>query len=187
MSKAATLALTPLSSLTLSTHHIPARELIPNTSIQHKPLLIYRSAFPPAATASQIESHLSSTGAVQPQWRYTMYSTTHFHSTTHEVLAVASGSAKVCFGGEHNPGRVETKLEKGDVVVVPAGVGHRLLEEEKGKGEGGFLMVGSYPAGCTWDMCYGRAGEEERVKGIGELGWFERDPVYGDKGPVLEI
>jgi uncharacterized protein YjlB len=118
-----------------------------------------------------------------------MYSTTHFHSTTHEVLAVASGSARVCFGGEENPGKVETKLAKGDVVVVPAGVGHRLLEEEKEKEEreGGFLMVGSYPAGCDWDMCYGKAGEEEKVKGISELEWFERDPVYGDKGPVLEV
>jgi len=182
MSKATRVNLTPLSSLTISTYHIPAHGLIPNTSIQHKPLLIYRSAFPPSATASQIESHLLSTGAVQPQWRYTMYSSTHFHSTTHEVLVVASGSAKVCFGGEQNPGRVETRLEKGDVVVVPAGVGHRLLEDE-----GRFLMVGSYPRGCAWDMCYGRVGEEEKVMGIGGLGWFEKDPVYGEKGPVLEI
>ena len=119
-----------------------------------------------------------------------MYSTTHFHSTTHEVLVVASGSARVCFGGEQNPGKVETKLTRGDVVVVPAGVGHRLWEEEKKEeeeSEGGFLMVGSYPAGCAWDMCYGRAGEEEKVKEIGKLRWFERDPVYGDKGPVLEV
>lgn len=115
-----------------------------------------------------------------------MYSTTHFHSTTHEVLAIASGSARVCFGGEQNPGKVETRLEKGDVVIVPAGVGHRLLEEEKGKGEGVFIMVGSYPAGCDWDMCYGRAGEEEKIKAIEELAWFEKDPVYGDKGPALE-
>lgn len=186
MSKTATLAPTPLSNLTLSTYHIPAHELIPNTSIQQKPLLIYRSAFPPTATISQIESHLSSIGAVQPKWRYTMYSTTHFHSTTHEVLAIASGSARVCFGGEQNPGKVETRLEKGDVVIVPAGVGHRLLEEEKGKGEGVFIMVGSYPAGCDWDMCYGKAGEEEKIKAIEELAWFEKDPVYGDKGPALE-
>src|SRR5579871_4063733 len=100
--------LTPLSSLTISSYHIPAYELIPNTSIQHKPLLIYRSAFPPAATPSQIESHLSSIGVVQPKSRYTMYSTTHFHSTTHEVLVVISGSARLCFGGEQNPERVET-------------------------------------------------------------------------------
>lgn len=72
-------------------------------------------------------------------------------------------------------------MEKGDVVVVPAGVGHRLLEDL----EGGFEMVGSYPTGKNWDMCYGKEGEEGKVDGIKKLGWFERDPVYGDEGPVL--
>jgi uncharacterized protein YjlB len=76
-----------------------------------------------------------------------MYSETHFHSTTHEVLAISSGSAKCCFGGEENPGSVEPVLSEGDVVVVPAGVGHRLLEDY-----GGFQMVGSYPKGHDWDV-----------------------------------
>ena len=109
-----------------------------------------------------------------------MYSQNHFHSTTHEVLCIASGSAKCCFGGEDNDGRIESVLERGDVVIVPAGVGHRLLEDR-----GGFQMVGSYPIGKNWDMCYGRAGEEEKVKDIAGLGWFSRDPVYGDEGPAL--
>ena len=69
-----------------------------------------------------------------------MYSTTHFHSTTHEVLAIASGSAKICLGGESNPGGVEPVVSAGDVLVLPAGVGHRLLEDR----DGGFQMVGSY-------------------------------------------
>ena len=48
-------------------------------------------------------------------------------------------------------------------------------------------MAGSYPRGKNWDMCYGREREEEKVKGIGSLGWFERDPVYGDGGPTLLV
>ena len=112
-----------------------------------------------------------------------MYSTTHFHSTSHEVLCVASGKAKLCFGGEDNPKRIETEVEKGDVIVVPAGVAHRLLEDL----EGSFTMVGSYPKGKSWDMCYGKPGEEDKVKSIEKLGWFERDPVYGDNGPVLDV
>lgn len=109
-----------------------------------------------------------------------MYNETHFHSTSHEVLAISSGKAKCCFGGEDNPGRVEPLLEKGDVVIVPAGVAHQLLEDH-----GGFQMVGSYPVGKDWDMCYGRKGEEEKVKSIAGLGWFGRDPIYGDEGPTL--
>lgn len=175
--------LTALIELRVSSHQIPAFDLIPNTSIQKKPLLIYHSVFHSSASASAIESHLSTVGVVDPHWRYTMYSQSHFHSTAHEVLCVASGKARLCFGGEENPGRVEPVIEKGDVLVVPAGVAHRLLQDI----DGGFNMVGSYPVGKSWDMCYGKEGEEEKVKGIGSLGWFKRDPIYGDEGPSLHI
>ena len=173
--------LTPLQSLRVSQHQIPAYKALPNTSIQRKPLLIYHSAFQ-NPSASQIESHLNSVGIVSPQWRYTMYSTSHFHSNTHEVLVIASGSAKICLGGEDNPYRIEPVVEEGDVIVMPAGVSHRLLEDK-----GGFSMVGSYPIGNSWDMCYGKSGEEQKVKGIEKLGWFSKDPIYGDQGPVLDI
>lgn len=112
-----------------------------------------------------------------------MYSETHFHSTSHEVLCVVAGTAKLCFGGEENTGRVEPVVQKGDVLIVPAGVAHRLLEDM----EGDFNMVGSYPTGLAWDMCYGREGEEAKVKKIGRLGWFERDPIYGAEGPALQV
>jgi uncharacterized protein YjlB len=51
---------------------------------------------------------------------------------------------------------------------------------------GGFEMVGSYPKGKNWDICYGKEEEEKRVKGISGLGWFTKDPIYGDSGPVIE-
>ncbi|CRK14265.1 hypothetical protein BN1723_010291, partial [Verticillium longisporum] len=78
--------LTALSSFRVSKHLIPAHNLIPNTSLQQKPLLLYHAAFPSSITPSEIESHLASVAVVEPQWRYTMYTRTHFHSTTHEVL-----------------------------------------------------------------------------------------------------
>lgn len=176
------MSITPLSKLRVSSHVIPAHGLIPNTSIQGKPFLIYHSAFIPPASPSKIESHLEATGVVVPQWRYTMYSTSHFHSTSHEVLCVSSGSAKLCIGGEDNPDRVEPVVERGDVMIMPAGVSHRLLEDK-----GGFQMVGSYPRGCNWDMCYGKGGEESKVEGIKNVEWFRRDPIYGDEGPVLQL
>ena len=81
-------------------------------------------------------------------------------------------------------------MRKGDAIVIPAGVGHRLLDDF----QSGFEMVGSYPVGKEWDMCYGdgeRDEEEEEeaggvgVEGIKDLGWFEMDPLYGNQGPVL--
>ena len=175
------LPVTPLSEIRVSSYRIAAYGLIPNTSIQKYPLLIYHSPFVSATNTSAIECHLSQIGVVSPQWRYTMYSTTHFHSTTHEVLCISHGKARLCFGGEDNPERVEPIVSRGDVIIVPAGVAHRLLEDV----EGGFEMVGSYPKGKQWDMCYGKAGEEKEVERIHSLGWFERDPIYGDEGSVL--
>jgi len=49
--------------------------------------------------------------------------------------------------------------------VVPAGVGHCLLEDLNG----GFEMVGSYPKGRNWDMCYGK--EEEGKKSRESVDW----------------
>ena len=112
-----------------------------------------------------------------------MYSTSHFHSTSHEVLAVASGRARCLFGGEGNEGAYEGVLERGDVVVLPAGVAHRLVEDL----DGGFQMVGCYPPGCQWDMCYGRKDEADKVEGIKGLKWFTQDPVYGGEGPTLDV
>ena len=71
--------LTALKELKVLSHQIPAHGLTPNTSIQNKPLLIYRSAFPSNASADDIEGHLESVGVVSPQWRYTMFTTSHFH------------------------------------------------------------------------------------------------------------
>lgn len=113
-----------------------------------------------------------------------MYSTSHFHSNTHEVLCVCSGRARLCFGGEENPGRVEPVVQAGDIIVLPAGMAHRLLEDTSTGSS--FEMVGSYPVGYDWDMCYGREGEERQVDGIGGVPWFDRDPIYGDQGPVLD-
>jgi uncharacterized protein YjlB len=174
----------PASEIRISRHAIPAWHRIPNTSIQNKPLLIYHSAF--NASASQLSARLEEIGAVVPQWQYTMYRQTHFHSNTHEVLGVISGRARLCFGGEENPGRVEPTVEQGDLMIVPAGVSHRLLEDLSG---GSFKMLGAYPPGKSWDMNYGKESEseEEVKKNIASQAWFDRDPLYGKDGPALHI
>lgn len=175
--------LTPLSFLRVSRHIIPAHRGFPNSSTQNRSLYIYHAAFPSSSSPSSIEQHLRSVGVVSPAWRYKMYTQHHFHSTAHEVLVISSGGATLFFGGEGNPKGVQAYVGKGDVIVVPAGVGHAMLEDK-----GGFEMVGSYPVGgAQWDHCTGDESELGKVKSrIERLGWFERDPLYGDEGPVLE-
>lgn len=110
-----------------------------------------------------------------------MYSTTHYHSTTHEILCVYSGRAKLLFGGEENPKRKEEVVGAGDAIIIPAGVGHRLLEEV----EEGFMMVGAYPKGCNWDMCYGKSEEGDKSQAVANIKWLEKDPLYGEGGPAV--
>ncbi|EGE79781.1 hypothetical protein RJZ56_002187 [Blastomyces dermatitidis] len=175
--------LTPLSSLQVTRQQIPPWRHNPNTSIQHKPLSIYHGAFKPTATAFEISQHLTKIGVVEPQWIYSMYPYSHLHTTTHEVLSIVSGKAKLCFGHEDNPERFEAVVAIGDVIVVPAGLAHRLLEDI----EGGFKMIGAYPRGKEWDMCYGSEEEGDKSAEIRKVSWFERDPLYGDRGPVLDM
>lgn len=70
---------------------------------------------------------------------------------------------------EEYPQRVECVVEKGDVIIVSAGVAHRLVEDLTGA----FNMIGSYPRGKSWDMCDLKEGEEEKVKGIARLGTWD--------------
>ena len=176
------MATTSLSQLRVSSVQIPAHGGFPNTSLQHRPLLIYHSAFPAPVSPDAVETHLSEIGVVTPQWRYSMFPEDHCHSTTHEVLAITHGRARLCFGGTNNPDRLAPVVTPGDVVLMPAGVAHRLLEDL----DGGFGMVGCYPVGApAWDMCYGAEGEETKLQSIKDLEWFDRDPIYGDEGPAI--
>ncbi|PKX94070.1 cupin domain-containing protein [Aspergillus novofumigatus IBT 16806] len=159
------------SEIQVTSRQIPKWERIPNTSIQSKPLMIYHKAF--SASPNQLTTHLEEVGEVTPQWVYS-------------ISGVVSGRARLCFGGEGNPNRFDTIVEKGDLIIVPAGVGHRLLDELDTEEER-FKMVGAYPKQKQWDMCYGQSGEEDKVKGIKDLGWFHKDPLFGDDGPVLHV
>ena len=181
----ALLPLTPLSALAVSRHQIPAHGLIPNTSIQRKPLILYRAAFatPAPPTAEQIEAHLRAVGVCSPMWRWPMYPDDHFHTTAHEFVVMWRGRARLNFGGEGCSGAVVVEVGPGDAVLIPGGVSHRLVQDLS---EGTtFEMVGSYMVGSEhWDLCYGRPGEEEHVANIKGLAWFDRDPLYGDGGPA---
>ncbi|KAH8426205.1 cupin domain-containing protein [Aspergillus melleus] len=168
------------ADIKVTSRQIPRWDHIPNTSIHSKPLMIYHQAF--NASSSDLAARFEEVGEVMPQWVYSMYRQTHYHSTTHEVLGVVDGRARLCFGGERNPDRFEPTVEKGDLIIVPAGVGHRLLEDIGNGRE--FTMVGAYPRGKEWDMCYGQPGEEDKARNIQALDWFQRDPLFGSDGPV---
>jgi uncharacterized protein YjlB len=173
----------------VTTRQIPKWHRIPNTSIQSKPLMIYHEAF--EATASELSTQLEEVGdlaqaAITPEWHYPLLSKDHFHSTTHSVLGVVSGRSRACFGGEQNPDRFETIIQRGDLIIIPAGVGHR-LSQDLGTSDEPFELVLAYPLLKPWDICYGQPEGEEQVKNIQKVVWFQRDPLYGDDGPALHV
>jgi uncharacterized protein YjlB len=140
---------------------------IPNSPL---PLTVYRGAVPADAVA--IEAVFAA-NRWPPAWRNGVYPFHHFHSTAHEVLGVARGEVSVLFGGPD--GEVLT-LRAGDVVVVPAGVGHC----NRGQSED-LLIVGGYPDnGPGPDLRRGEADEhDEVVKNIRGVKVPGADPVGG--------
>lgn len=110
-------------------------------------------------------------------WRYPgIYDYYHFHSTSHEVLGVASGQMTLRLGGE---GGSEVNLAAGDVLVMPAGVSHIYLD-----GSSDILVVGGYPDGRDWDLMrdehVSEADWRDALKRIMTLPIPDRDPVTGE-------
>ncbi|UCD53099.1 MAG: cupin domain-containing protein [Phycisphaerales bacterium] len=111
-------------------------------------------------------------------WINGIYDFHHYHSTAHEVLAIAAGEAKVQFGGKRG---VIATVEAGDAVVIPAGVAHKNL----GSGYD-FTVVGAYPKGQHYDMCYGQEGERPAAdQNIASVPLPQADPFGGPTGPLM--
>ena len=143
------------------------------------PLLLYRHAVdldgddPLAAIEAILHANGWGNG-----WRNGVYPYHHYHSTAHEVLIVYAGSARVQFGGERG---LVAMLKPRDVVVIPAGVGHRNAGASVD-----FHVMGAYPRGQVWDICYGKPDERPRSDdNIARVPLPTADPVFGRQGPLL--
>jgi uncharacterized protein YjlB len=151
---------------------------IPNN--RELPLLIYRGVLDagggdPAAACETLFAGNHWQGA----WRNGIYNYDHFHAHTHETLGIVRGHVRVRFGGE---GGLAVELDAGDVVVIPAGVGHKNLGASRD-----LLVVGAYPGGREPDICTGTSWEHAHAAdSIPEVPLPDRDPVFGKEGPLLD-
>lgn len=140
------------------------------------PVLIYRRVREISGAAS-IEAMFERNGW-PAQWRGQIFDFHHYHTNTHEVLGVASGSAQLMLGG---PDGVDVTVRTGDVLVLPAGTGHCRLGNTED-----FLVVGGYPPGHTFDL-WREAATESAAARMGSLPLPAADPVEGDGGPLIEL
>lgn len=144
------------------------------------PLLVYRQAvdLPEDDPATVFEALFTANGW-PAAWRNGIYPFHHFHSTAHEALGVYRGTATARFGGE---GGVDMTVSAGDVVIIPAGVGHKAIKASADLG-----IVGAYPAGTHPDLCRRATGGRPSSRdSIARVAIPARDPLYGAEGPLRQ-
>jgi uncharacterized protein YjlB len=153
--------------------------LVPNNP--RSPVLVYRNVvnldarFKPDTI---IDTLFDGNGWAR-SWRDTIYDFVHYHSQIHEVLGVARGTATIECGGVK--GRMVI-VKAGDVLVLPAGTGHRLIESSRN-----FLVVGAYPEDGTYDEITDSRERPDAIKRIQKVRKPKHDPVYGLSGPLTQL
>jgi uncharacterized protein YjlB len=148
----------------------------------HFPFLHYRTpvVLDPAFDPAAIFEVLFSAHGWRESWRDGIYDFLHFHTHRHEVLGIARGHAEVQFGGRE--GKL-ISLKAGDVVVLPAGTGHRRRAKSRD-----LLVVGAYPKGGQYDEPRpDQVTHAEAVRAIARVGVPAADPVYGKSGPLRSL
>ena len=152
--------------------------IVPNNRL---PLIVRQGAVTPDASdpASAFERTFAKNGWTN-SWRNGIYDYQHYHSTAHEALGIAIGSATVQFGGENG----ETiGLTAGDVVVIPAGVAHARISQSAD-----LLVVGAYADGRDWDIMRDDSGAIAAARQrIAQVPLPSADPVDGANGPLTKL
>ena len=154
----------------VETHHFSDGGEIPNNP--KLPLLIYKGAVAARGEkAAELIEALYASNDWRAAWRYGVYPFPHYHSTAHEVLGVYRGHALIRL------------VEAGDVIVIPAGVGHQNLGSSPD-----FHVVGGYPIGQSADLLRGNPGErpaaDDRILAVPLP---KADPVEGVSGPLVKL
>jgi uncharacterized protein YjlB len=162
--------------LAINTFYFKEDGIIPNSSL---PVILYKSVINLPDSSEWLETQFIKNNWLN-NWRATILPYDHFHSNTHEVLGLGFGEVQLKIGGAD--GEVFT-LSAGDVIVIPAGVGHYSITEHSN-----YQFVGGYPNGNSWDLKTGLE-EGERVVIMNNLSKVPiplTDPLYGSEGILIE-
>jgi uncharacterized protein YjlB len=154
---------------------LPSDEFPNNPSL---PLLLYKKVLLPLQkNPDRWVKKLFKKNDWKNSWSNGIYDYHHYHSTVHEVLGICDGEAHIIAGG---PEGTKIHLQKGDVLIIPAGVAHKCLSGSKD-----FLCVGAYPEGKDYDIMHGSKEElPYALQNIEKVPLPENDPVFGSEGPL---
>ncbi len=151
---------------------------VPNSTL---PVVLYRNAFPAeAGLADRLEGLFRGNGW-GGTWQNGIFPYQHFHDDAHEVLGIARGEAVVQLGGARGP---DVTVRAGDVVVLPAGTGHKRLSASPD-----LLVVGGYPPGQEGPGVLRPAGEDMAalVARCAAVALPGTDPVEGADGTLVRL
>jgi len=153
----------------------PPSQGVPNNPTL--PVLLYRGVFP--ADPAEIEARINANGW-EALWRNGVYDFHHFHTTAHEALGVARGTARVLLGGEDG---TAFEIGPGDLVILPAGTGHKRLAASAD-----LLIVGAYPPGQDFEIERPSAtGLREALQRIAAVPLPSSDPATGKDGALNRL
>ncbi len=152
--------------------------VIPNSRF---PLLIYRNAFiEKGITGAEWVEKRFQTNAWYNFWRGGIYPFHHYHSMAHEALGIFQGFAELQIGGEKG---IRGCVFSGDILVIPAGTGHKLISASDD-----FCVVGAYPNGMGWDLIKEDVARHDiSLQKIADVPFPSADPVLGPEKGLVEI
>jgi uncharacterized protein YjlB len=167
----------PNDSPRVIAHHLAASGSVPNHP--RWPVLVYPGAVAVAAAdPAPVFEKLFGRNGWPAAWRNGIYPFHHFHCDAHEALGVYSGEVTAQFGGDDG---IVITARPGDVIVLPAGTGHKKLSSR-----GALGIVGAYPAGQHPDMCTPLPSSLKRhAAAIARVALPQCDPVHGEGGPLF--
>jgi uncharacterized protein YjlB len=158
-------------------HLLSADGSIPNHP--RWPLLVYPGAVGPSGEiTAEIFENLFARNRWPAAWRNGVFPFHHYHSNSHEALGVYEGEVTVRFGGDAG---VTVTAGPGDVIVLPAGTGHKKLSSR-----GALGIVGAYPEGLHPDTCMPALVDAAKsAAAVTRVPLPACDPVYGPDGPLF--
>ena len=163
-----------MKTLTIITFYFNNDGVIPNNTL---PVLMYKNGLNDTVHAD-LESTFKKNGW-KNNWKDIILPYDHFHSNKHEVLGLIKGKARLMMGGKNGQ---EVIVERGDVIIIPAGVGHYSLDNSIE-----YQFVGGYPNGANWDIKVSlKENEATIMEEIANIPIPNTDPIFGENGPIVD-
>ncbi|KAG8406566.1 hypothetical protein J3459_018651 [Metarhizium acridum] len=128
-------------------YYLPPNSDVPNSPL---PVLHYRGVLPSDATEDMVTKFLTAnTWEKRGAWGH--IGIRHFHPNTHECYGIVSGRSTMLLGKINDGTGVDVEVQRGDVIVLPAGTAHSSIESTPD-----YFYIGVYPrvSSTVWRTCH---------------------------------